>query len=420
MNSQRSGEWLEKALLRLCRSVESGLDLDGDIISGLVSYCELAPPEDAKEYLNNIIGQETGQSVIEEYLQRRGYTDHSNSTLNMQSTKLHAYMKPPPDEGLNSGTKKLSRTSKELMVASDQGNKIPIETSESRSSHKGNPGGSRRKKTGKVISLAEAAKGSVVFQQGKPCSCQARRHRLVGNCLSCGKIVCEQEGEGPCSFCGALVLREGSTYAGLDEAVLPATDAEAAAEAFAKKLVEYDRNSAARTTVIDDQSDYYEIEGNSWLSPEEKEILKKKQQEIEEAERARRSKVVVTFDLVGRKVVMNEDEASELELDNRILRPRDERELNRIKPNPTGRIQPVFVDPGPGRKPSVGKQKNSRPSNGLCLEISGRVQHESSQLQQFMAEGMQSGASNGSFSWEPSVSKSSGVEDENKCFLDYR
>ena len=123
-------------------------------------------------------------------------------------------------------------------------------------------------KMGKVVSLAEAAKGSFVFQQGKPCPCQARQHRLMSNCLSCGKIVCEQEGEGPCSFCGALVLKEGSTYDGLEESTAPTSDAKFAAEAYAKRLVEYDRNSAARTTVIDDQSDYYEIEGNNWLSNE--------------------------------------------------------------------------------------------------------------------------------------------------------
>lgn len=131
-----------------------------------------------------------------------------------------------------------------------------------------NQSNSKKKKSGKVISLAEAAKGSIVFQKGKPCSCQARRHGLVSNCISCGKIVCEQEGEGPCNFCGALVLREGSTYAGLDEGVMVVTDAEAAAEAYAKRLVEYDRDSAARTTVIDDQSDYYEMDGNTWLSNE--------------------------------------------------------------------------------------------------------------------------------------------------------
>lgn len=136
--------------------------------------------------------------------------------------------------------------------------------------HKGNQGNTnnKKKKAGKVVSLAEAAKGSIVFQQGKPCLCQARQHRLVSNCLSCGKIVCEQEGEGPCHFCGALVLREGSSYAGLNESLPVLTDAEEAAEAYSKRLVDYDRNSAARTTVIDDQSDYYEIEGNSWLSIE--------------------------------------------------------------------------------------------------------------------------------------------------------
>ncbi|KAJ6860262.1 hypothetical protein NC651_036581 [Populus alba x Populus x berolinensis] len=45
---------------------------------------------------------------------------------------------------------------------------------------------------GKVVSLAEAAKGSFVFQQGKPCPCQARQHRL-----------------------------EGSTYAGIEESMAP-------------------------------------------------------------------------------------------------------------------------------------------------------------------------------------------------------
>lgn len=42
---ESAGGWLEKTL------VDLGLDLDRDIISGLVSYCELAQPLDAKEYL---------------------------------------------------------------------------------------------------------------------------------------------------------------------------------------------------------------------------------------------------------------------------------------------------------------------------------------------------------------------------------
>lgn len=49
---ENSGQWLEKALIELCKGMETGLDLDEDIISGLVSYCELAPPLDAQEYLH--------------------------------------------------------------------------------------------------------------------------------------------------------------------------------------------------------------------------------------------------------------------------------------------------------------------------------------------------------------------------------
>ncbi|RXM97724.1 Activating signal cointegrator 1, partial [Acipenser ruthenus] len=38
-----------------------------------------------------------------------------------------------------------------------------------------------------------------------PCECLAQKHRLINNCLTCGRIVCEQEGSGPCLFCGSLV-----------------------------------------------------------------------------------------------------------------------------------------------------------------------------------------------------------------------
>ncbi|KAK4350277.1 hypothetical protein RND71_029590 [Anisodus tanguticus] len=429
---ESSGQWLEKALLELCGKIESGLDLDAEIISGLVSYCELAPPLDAKEYLDNIIGQEAGKSVTDEYLRRRGHSDHT--TQGTSASKLQAYVKPPSGDTLAAGTKKQVRAPKESKASSSkQESQSTAETLNGRNIQRGSQGNStettapqpqasqrnsRKKKSVKVISLAEAAKGSIVFQQGKPCSCQARRHRLISNCLSCGKIVCEQEGEGPCNFCGALVLKEGSSYAGLDVGPVPISDAEEAAEAYAKRLVEYDRNSAARTTVIDDQSDYYEIEGNSWLSKEEKELLRKKKEEIEEAERAKRNRVTMTFDLVGRKVLLNKDEATE-ELQNGILsRPAEEKETTRIKPNPNLKVQPVFVDPGPRKTP---KEKNNKkgPRNGLCLEITGRVQHDTSEHSRLIVEGKLHGSSN-SKSWpEPSVNRTVGTSDDSECTLDY-
>lgn len=53
------------------------------------------------------------------------------------------------------------------------------------------------------------------------CQCQASKHKLVNNCIKCGRIVCEQEGAGPCFFCENLVcvsvfLSVLLTFYGLD------------------------------------------------------------------------------------------------------------------------------------------------------------------------------------------------------------
>ncbi|KAK4804456.1 hypothetical protein SAY86_004273 [Trapa natans] len=410
------GQWLEEALLNLCKQLETGLDLDKDIISGLISYCDLAEPVDAKEYLDNIIGREAGKVVIDEYLRRRGYSD-TTGVPDVHSEKLKAYIKPRSTEVSTVGNKKGPKPLKDAATSSSKERRVAPVSNELKPT---NQSASRKKKAGKVISLAEATKGSIVFQQGKPCSCQARRHRLVSNCLSCGKIVCEQEGEGPCNFCGSLVLKEGSNYAGLDETVPIVSKTEAAAEAYAKRLVEYDRNSAARTTVIDDQSDYYEIEGNNWLTKEEKELLRKKQEEIEEAEQAKRSKVIISFDLVGRKVLVNEDELSEFDSGSGILRPPDKKEVNRIKPNPTLHVQPIFIDPGPLKKASVNPKAPAKKARAicLCLEITGRVQHESNELKQFKVDN-HSEKENIEFSQGFSVHSSSRAQEVPECSLDY-
>lgn len=47
-----------------------------------------------------------------------------------------------------------------------------------------------------------------LVQGRKICYCQATKHAFVNNCMSCGKIICEQEGQGPCLFCGAWVDKE--------------------------------------------------------------------------------------------------------------------------------------------------------------------------------------------------------------------
>jgi Putative zinc finger motif, C2HC5-type len=42
------------------------------------------------------------------------------------------------------------------------------------------------------------------------CECQATQHDLFTNCIACGKIICDREGEGPCFSCGSYVSLTGT------------------------------------------------------------------------------------------------------------------------------------------------------------------------------------------------------------------
>ena len=82
-------------------------------------------------------------------------------------------------------------------------------------------------------------------------------------------------------------------------------DDEAAAVAAKDRLVHFDKTSAKRTTVIDDQSEWFEIDGNAWLDESEREELKRQAREMAEAEAEakRKARTTWTLDLVGRRVV---------------------------------------------------------------------------------------------------------------------
>jgi hypothetical protein len=66
-----------------------------------------------------------------------------------------------------------------------------------------------KKDKGRFVPLysKDGREAEVVKLAGRQaCECQAAKHSLVSNCLSCGRVVCSQEGSGPCLFCGALVV----------------------------------------------------------------------------------------------------------------------------------------------------------------------------------------------------------------------
>ncbi|XP_053573351.1 activating signal cointegrator 1 isoform X2 [Bombina bombina] len=182
---------------------------------------------------------------------------------------------------------------------------------------------------------------TVLIPGRHPCDCLAQRHQLINNCLTCGRIVCEQEGSGPCLFCGSLVctneeqdilLRDSNKsqklrkklFAGSENSlktegsmmdILPRQNARLKeglekAKQHRDKLLEYDKTSVRRTHVIDDESDYFSTDSNQWLSQAERETLRIKEQELLELRHASRLSRKVTIDFAGRKILDEGDDLS--------------------------------------------------------------------------------------------------------------
>eukprot|EP01117_Protostelium_nocturnum_P014890 TRINITY_DN5717_c0_g1_i1.p1 TRINITY_DN5717_c0_g1~~TRINITY_DN5717_c0_g1_i1.p1 ORF type:complete len:252 (+),score=106.82 TRINITY_DN5717_c0_g1_i1:162-917(+) len=82
-------------------------------------------------------------------------------------------------------------------------------------------------------------------QKGGRCNCQAVRHPLIGNCISCGKIICELEGFGPCTFCG----HENFDKRGKRNQNQAKPETLEKAIKHKDKLIEYEKNSAKRTVI---------------------------------------------------------------------------------------------------------------------------------------------------------------------------
>lgn len=169
----------------------------------------------------------------------------------------------------------------------------------------------------------------VVLLKGRHhCDCQAAKHKLINNCLKCGRIVCEQEGSGPCLFCGSLVcnqeelsLIESSSKKGesLKKSLLQQQRPKGWEEAMAlrNKLLDYDRSSEKRTTVIDDESDYFKS-NSVWLSDSERKKLKRLEEELNAKKHSSRLNRTVTLDFGGRQII--EEPQLTIEFEDEILR----------------------------------------------------------------------------------------------------
>jgi len=155
--------------------------------------------------------------------------------------------------------------------------------------------------------------GNILLKGRHKCDCEANRHALVNNCLNCGRIVCIQEGAGPCFFCEDLVcspkqqvlLQSNSKQAdNLYNKLMEQKPSKSLEDSLKQrdKLLEFDRNSARRTEVIDDESDYYQS-NSIWLPHEQRKKFQKQEEEALARKHASRLDRTVTVDFMGRAVV---------------------------------------------------------------------------------------------------------------------
>jgi len=246
----------------------------------------------------------------------------------------------------------------------------------------------------------EGREAEVVRLAGRhPCECQAVKHALVSNCLGCGRVVCTQEGSGPCLFCATLVCTK-EEQAVLDrkskksEQLLKRLGGDGRDEyqashqkalANKERLLEYDANSEKRTRIIDDESDYFAVDTNKWLTPQQREALQKKKEELHAEKHKSRLDRRITFDFAGRKVVEEEGAPHyDFEQDTKLLElfkddafsvaseiKKRAEEGTIANPN-TNRGRPIYTELGRGRDSEGSRQVQGpgRVQDGGLLEMS--------------------------------------------------
>ncbi len=63
--------------------------------------------------------------------------------------------------------------------------------------------------------------------------------------------------------------------------------------------------SVKRTRVIDDESDHFSVDSNRWLTEEEKERLRIKEESLREQRHQSKRNKPISIDFAGRKIVEN-------------------------------------------------------------------------------------------------------------------
>ncbi|RKP22262.1 putative zinc finger motif, C2HC5-type-domain-containing protein, partial [Syncephalis pseudoplumigaleata] len=331
------------------------MGISRDDLQDMIPYVlSLSSEKETRDYLAGLLGDSAeATSLIDELLRRKRDSGKDKAAREQQQT---SQKKAKDKQASGIQLAQAFGGGGSVYRKSDKDDVYVVGGAAQREQTSGGPkskGKGRKERAGKVAANRPA------------CYCMAKVHKLLTNCLKCGKIICASEGPGPCTFCGNLVessqqqlevlAREqrkrkqaqtnrkaptgpikpdhtrsykakvvGGFAEGWDDAsesleeaedaeqIIAAEDADARnarllAEARKERLLEYDRTSARRTHVIASDFALPNDVDDRWLDPEERAQQARLRQErldaLKEQERRSGKARVITIDLAGRCVV---------------------------------------------------------------------------------------------------------------------
>nr|XP_056721884.1 activating signal cointegrator 1 [Euleptes europaea] len=325
-----------------------GLDVGEELVQYILC---IDNEEEIREYVTDLVQGTDGkkQQFVDELVARWQRSCQTTTSDPLPSYRKKDDMLEAPrsgDQAKRGRRKGRNKQEVPVHVETDQPTeevKTPLDLAKAQEMNTSSNASSKKKAKYVNLYTKEGQDKLAVMLPGRhPCECLAQKHRLVNNCLTCGRIVCEQEGSGPCLFCGTLVCtkeeqdilqRDSNKSQKLLKKLLGGTESSGKVEVSGKdllprqearlkagletavkhkdKLLEFDKTSVRRTQVIDDESDYFAADSNQWLSKQEREALEKREKELRELRHASRLSRKVTLDFAGRQVLEEHDSLAE-------------------------------------------------------------------------------------------------------------
>ncbi|CEF63648.1 Activating signal cointegrator 1 [Strongyloides ratti] len=234
------------------------------------------------------------------------------------------------------------------------------------------------------------------------CDCMARDHPLIGNCLGCGLIVCEQQRSGPCLFCSRLVVSKDEwnilgkndndsvelmmklTAEDSDNTLSRIKNLEKALETR-EQLLEADSDSSHRNKVHDLQGDYIDIESNTYLTNDERQQIESRKAELDMLHRQKKKKIFIDLDFMNEAIKERENNRNEtvdygkdyiiqdiLKCAYARLHKLEDYEDNQYEIIPRGNFTPIYDDiyskNDLKENPKISKEIMSEVYNSCCDE----------------------------------------------------